>query len=110
MTRGISSLLILSAALTAAGTEAAVGMEQAPALRVLGMHADDRGVSVTVANPAPVTRSGILLVRTFVLGREISSPVRFRIEAGATATIDVAAPFAGTLVDVTIVLDDGSPF
>jgi hypothetical protein len=67
-------------------------------------------VHVTIANPAPVSRSGVLLVKTFVGGSEMALPVSFHIEARTTATIDVRLPAGATLVDVTIVLDDGSPF
>src|SRR5262245_47574470 len=108
-TRRLSSLLILALAVTAAGAEAAVLSGDPSAVRVEGIHADDHGAYVTVANPAPVSRSGILLVKTFVAGREVELAVRFRLQAGATATFDVPLPSGSTVLDCSIVLDDGSP-
>lgn len=109
-TRRLSSLLILAVVATTAAVGATAVNRDPSAIRVEGIHADDRGVHVTIANPAPVTRSGVLLVKTLVAGQEVDLPVRFRLDGGATADLDVKLPFAGTLIDVTIVLDDGSPF
>jgi hypothetical protein len=110
MTRWLSSLLVLAVIGTIARTEAAAVNRDSSAVRVEGAHADDRGVHVTIANPAPVARSGVLLVRTFVGGVEVDLPVSFRLEGDSTATFDVKVPCGATLIDVTIVLDDGSPF
>lgn len=109
MTRWLSSLLVLAVIATIARTEAAAVYRDSSALRVEGAHADDRGVHVTIANPAPVARSGVLLVRTFVAGSAVDLAVPFRVEGNATATFDAKMPLGSTLVDVTIVLDDGSP-
>ena len=109
-TRRLSSLLALTVIGTIAAAEAAAVNRDPSAMRVEGIHADEGGVHVTLANPAPVCRSGVLLVTALVAGQEIDLPVSFRIEAGSTATFEAKLPYGATLVDVTIVLDDGSPF
>jgi hypothetical protein len=109
-TRRLSSLLALTVIGTIAAAEAAAVNRDPSAMRVEGIHADGGGVYVTLSNPAPVSRSGVLLVRTFVAGREIDLPISFRIEGETTASFEAKLPCGGTVVDVTIVLDDGSPF
>jgi hypothetical protein len=110
-TKRVSSLLVPAAvALMAIAAAEANGVLVAPpALRVESATADGRGARVAVANPAPVSRSGILTILVQAGDREITLTVPVVVPAGATAVVEVPLPFSCTLLDAGIVLDDGSP-